>query len=308
MKNILIVGAGSVGQVYGYLLNKAGHNISYLIKEKYRLALSKGFTIEKLSIFHSSEKFYFSNFEIKTDNDAISNYDYIILTIGSHSLDPKWLADFNQKLMNSKLPPILISLQPGERDISTLRSYLPTFSIIPSTITLIAYNNENQVSYWIPLLLKTPFWGPSEILQSTINLFNHTEIKRYAPKNELHSFSQQLPNNLLGVLILFLQKNNWNFDSLKAKNNALFINSLEEAFDIISKKYHADLWWKFVLKNSFLYFYLFWILKKIAPFNLEKYLQDHFTKVMPQMLLNMKIFIDDGKQLNQKTQSLESLI
>ena len=49
--NVLIVGAGAVGQVYGYHLAKGGADVSFYIREQYAAELDRGFELYQLSLF-----------------------------------------------------------------------------------------------------------------------------------------------------------------------------------------------------------------------------------------------------------------
>ena len=83
-KNILIIGAGVIGQVYGAHLIEAGHKVTFLVREKYREQfIKKGITIHcEGSIFPYSCS---QNLEIKdaafiTNMPELSDIDYIFVT------------------------------------------------------------------------------------------------------------------------------------------------------------------------------------------------------------------------------------
>jgi hypothetical protein len=82
--NVLIMGAGVIGQVYGAHLMRAGHRVTFLVREKYREYFEKkGITIycEGAIIPYSCSE----NIEIKNGNYVtkipdLSDFDYIFVT------------------------------------------------------------------------------------------------------------------------------------------------------------------------------------------------------------------------------------
>ena len=65
MSKILLIGAGAVGQAYGFHLSRGGADITYFVREKYLEELSLGLTIECLSGSQKGKQ-EFHNFNIMT--------------------------------------------------------------------------------------------------------------------------------------------------------------------------------------------------------------------------------------------------
>jgi len=94
---ILIVGAGSIGRVYGYHLWKGGANIHYYVRDHNKQNLTNyPLRMHKLSSsvrwFNKSETKKFSDYNVITDNEIKNNnvtnlpskLDYVIFTIPPH--------------------------------------------------------------------------------------------------------------------------------------------------------------------------------------------------------------------------------
>ncbi|HIA02218.1 MAG TPA: hypothetical protein EYN66_09955, partial [Myxococcales bacterium] len=45
---VLIIGAGAVGQIYGYFLQRAGAEVSFFVKDKYAEECRQGFPLHHL--------------------------------------------------------------------------------------------------------------------------------------------------------------------------------------------------------------------------------------------------------------------
>jgi len=102
---VLIIGAGNIGRVYGYHLSKAGVKVHYYVREHHRQNLtSHPLRLHRLtSVFRflnksSTEKF--SDYTITTDTDIANGQapnlpeqlNYVIFTVPAHSLsEGDWL-------------------------------------------------------------------------------------------------------------------------------------------------------------------------------------------------------------------------
>jgi len=111
---VLIVGAGSIGRVYGYHLSKGGANVHYYVREHNKKNLSNyPLRIHQLTSsfrrFNKSHTEKFSNYTVTTDSEVASgntpnlpkNIDYAIFTIPPHQSQGEW---FNNlvKFLNNK--------------------------------------------------------------------------------------------------------------------------------------------------------------------------------------------------------------
>jgi len=110
---ILIVGAGSIGRVYGYHFNKGGANVHYYVREhnkvnliNYPLRMHK--LTSSLRWFNKSHTEKFSDYTVTTDTEIANNnapnlpkqIDYAIFTLPAHQSKGEWfnnLVDFLNK-------------------------------------------------------------------------------------------------------------------------------------------------------------------------------------------------------------------
>jgi 2-dehydropantoate 2-reductase len=98
--NFLIIGTGVVGQIYGALLHKSGHNVTFVTREKY---LNR-FKDEGIKIqIGSHEKLIFKNCKFITQLKDTDRFDYIFLAIRTDQRDEINLLFDNLDLSESNL-------------------------------------------------------------------------------------------------------------------------------------------------------------------------------------------------------------
>ncbi len=110
--------------------------------------------------------------------------------------------------------------------------------------------------------------------------------------------------NFLNIFIFVLEHQNWKLNEFKTKKRAdVLTKAIDESFNILSAKLGKPKpsWTKFL--NRFTYSFLIHLSKFLMPFDLETYLEVHFTKVSPQMKRNLDelIKIAEENQINYPT-------
>jgi 2-dehydropantoate 2-reductase len=161
---ILLVGAGAVGQAYGYHLRRGGAEVTFLVKEKYRAEAEAGFLLHRHRPFRRPKTFYFDDFDVISDpEDAGKNrWDQVWLCIPSTALDGPWLGELCGRIGQATL----VSLQPGVEDLERIARVYEPAKIVIGLITLIAYQAplageslRPGVAYLLPPMAPIPF-GP----------------------------------------------------------------------------------------------------------------------------------------------------
>lgn len=226
--NILIVGAGAVGQVYGHHFSTAGHQVSYLIKEKYQSALSNGMVLYSLNNdpdLHSPV--HFTNYQLVTSWPEYKDHqlDLIVLTIPSNALRT---LDFEQikRTTESKIP--ILMLQPSEEDRALILNELPGQPLAEGLISLIAYQTplldqrhpelsqqpaKEGIACYLPPM-KMPLSATDKALaRNMVQLFQDSGIKaRYSNSAVADS---RLPSAFLMTFLCCLESADWNLKALR---------------------------------------------------------------------------------------------
>lgn len=302
-KKILIVGAGAVGQVYGYQLASAGHDVHFFVKEKYKEELEQGLTLYKLNTDKQKSKpIQFNNFRIVTDwaQAQQHSWDQVYLTISSTALQGLDLKALKTTLGNATLG----LMQPGPHDLALVAKIIPAAQIVQGLITLISYAaplpgeqvSKPGVAYWLPPMAATPFNG--EAVRRTDLITTFTGSGMAAKSNKNLGKSALFPTAFLMTFLTALEAADWKFSRLQNDQQLLdnMIAAKKEAFSAVASAHGAKepLWAH--MNSTLILKALIRIAPHAVPLDLETYFKVHFTKVKDQTKLFMQTYIDDAKQ------------
>lgn len=304
---ILIVGAGAVGLVYGHHLTQAGHQVTFLVKEKYQTQLEQEETIlYYLNKDKSLQKpIVFDQFSVITNWENANDFDLIALTISSNALRQLPLPIIKEKMANKAK---LLMLQPSDEDFIHLSQTISREQILQGMITLISYPTPEVnpkvtpvgTAYYLPPLpmpLSVPLSKSGSAKQQStlaevVNLFNGARIK--ARKVDSALDESRIISAFTMTLLCVLEAANWEFERLNQSTellqqlskgqNALLINKLSGQGIALKCK---QVLLKALLKPWF-YKSLIWLAPKVLPLPIEAYLKKHFLKVRPQTVMYMQ--------------------
>jgi hypothetical protein len=305
---ILIVGAGAVGLVYGHHFVKAGHQVTFLVKEKYQSSLEddkqKGVVLYHLNKDKNLQQpLRFTNFSIITQWDEVDGFDLVALSISSTALRQLPLLAIKEKLGNSKKSANLLMLQPSEEDLEHLTQEIPKEHILQGMITLISYQTDNineginpaGTAYYLPPLpmpISTSDQQQKGNLKTVVALFNQSGIKAKAVNSALDE--SRLISAFFMTFLCALEAANWEFYRLK-NSKALLLKLSAAQQDLLPQKIMTSGAFAKIKKGllkSLLKPWFYKALIKISPafipLPLEAYLKKHFLKVRPQTLMYMQ--------------------
>lgn len=169
---ILIVGAGAVGQTYGYHLSRGGADVTFLVKEKYRAQAEAGFLMHHHRPLRRPRSFYFDAYRVISDVEEVGKHrwDQVWLCISSTALDGLWLAELTARIGHATL----VSLQPGLEDLERVAQVYDPAKIIAGMITFIAYQSPLPgedlgpgIAYFLPPMMPNPF-SPLHLSQGSL--------------------------------------------------------------------------------------------------------------------------------------------
>lgn len=304
-KEILIIGAGSVGLVYGYYLAKAGFSVTFFIKEKYQSELEKGTFLYNLrKDKHLKSPIHFKEFSTMVSFDELNskNWSQIYFCISSTALHTFDFPAFNA---NIKGEPSIIKLQPGIEDLELLQKYYPKERIIEGMISLISYpcplptENVKQpgTAFWFPPLAPIPFSGEQKRKDEIIQTFKTAGISAGSSRDVF--MDSLFPSGFLAGLVSSLELADWKFSELKNSRKLLhgFKELNNDIFAVLEQQYSQKRPLIFRLINrTWIFKLLIRIAPKIVPFDLEAYLKVHFSKVKDQSLFHLRNYKDAGNK------------
>ena len=135
-RNVLLVGAGAVGQAYGFHLDRGGAAITYFVREKYVEALRGGVSVRCHNGRHAGHH-HFDTYALITTLEelASSQWDEVWLCVSSPALRQGWLSDLLGRIGGATL----VMLQPGLRDYELICEHIPADQVVRGMITLVSY-------------------------------------------------------------------------------------------------------------------------------------------------------------------------
>lgn len=315
-QNILIIGAGAVGLVYGKHFSDAGKKVRFLVKENHLQGLKEGVLLYNLGKDAKREKpILFNNYALISNFETLSqtNWQQIYLCFSSVALHA---FDFQGLKKNLQGSPTIVLLQPGITDFSIVEQHFPSSQIVQGMISLISYYTplpaekavDKGIAYWLPPLVSTPFSGEKTTCKAVIQTFKKGRISANKIKDvSKHSL---FPSAFLVTFLVVLEANNWNFKTLKANKNALneLCQANKEMFSALSKKYTMGVPLAFKLANRVSAIKtLLNLAPRIMPLDLEAYLKAHFTKVNEQTKMYLNDYLTLAKTTNTSYEYLEKL-
>ena len=309
--NILIVGAGAVGQVYGHHFQQQGHQVTFLIKEKYQAELSQGMTLYHLNKDKSLENpISFDEYQLITDwpDHSSHNFDVILLSIPSTALRHLPFADV-ERCCSQKTP--ILMLQPSAEDFAILADNLPGVPLAEGLISLIAYqtpliDNRNQqlsqqpdkrgIAYYLPPMAMPLSSDNQQLARQLTTLFNDSNIKARVSRSAIAD--SKVPSAFLMTFLCALEAADWNLEQLS--QNKTLLRELTSAQRFFLPTRLPQGWQQTIASilvtaalRPMLYRLLIRVAPWLLPLPLEAYLKFHFSKVRQQTLLYMHDYIKE---------------
>lgn len=304
---VLIVGAGSIGQLYGYYFQRGGAAVDVFVRPKYKAEAKEGFALyERKKGLQDPASFVPDGVLSAIDEVEERLYSAVVLAIASDGLRGDWFAALAAGIGDATL----VSLSPALEDQEFLEGFLPAEQIVNGLITAVSYPapmageeaQEAGTAYWFPPLTPAFFEGERERLIPLIEVLNRGGMTSRALKG-LQS-KAAFATAVLMPAVAVLETVGWSFKALRKdrERRRLLVAAAKETLAIteVLTGERRPLPMRF-LSPSTLAMGLFFA-PAVPPFDLERYVQLHFTKVGAQTRLYLADFIEE----RQKNGELES--
>src|SRR5687768_9790918 len=136
---VLLVGAGAVGQVYGYFLKQGGASVAFHVKEKHAEEARRGYSLYPLNRRKARRSpVKFDGFEVLTSLDDVKarTWDQVYLCMSSTGLRGEWTAPFLRSIGDATV----VFLQPGLDDREYLGQWVPEDRLVQGSIPIVSYH------------------------------------------------------------------------------------------------------------------------------------------------------------------------
>lgn len=309
--NILLVGAGAVGQVYGRHLARAGHHVTFFVKEKYASALSGGLPLHRLGHLREQHEVWRDYAVVSSlPSVAATAWDQVWLCMASDALR----SELSQQVIAAAGAATVVALQPGPEDMLLVRQHLPkAATLVQGLITFISYQSPlpgregpGGIAYFLSPLAPGLFSGPHQAVQGVVAALQAGGMAaREVTDLEGASAGSEA---VLQPLVAALEQHGWKLTGFSSSPLlALGREAGREALDILARDRGAKVALQKMLLTPLANRLLLLLAPKVLPLELEPYLEYHFTKVGQQTRDMLDSYIRLGERHGLPTENLRRL-
>jgi len=330
--NILLVGAGAVGQVFGAYLGEAGARVTFEVKARHLDAARAGFVLYRRGKggrggaggrrgvgdtgLPSSPPWRFNDFDLRTADDALLNesYDQIWLCTSSQDLRNPWLDALAAHSGNATI----VSLQPDMDDRAYLIERFTEARLVQGLIGFLSYQTELPgevdpepgVAYWLPPGLATDFDGEPSRVREVVETLGRAgfpaRVRANIPNTSALRSATTMP------VVAALECAGWSLDALLgARKNAEGLGrgvaASREALAIVDAVLGTRSGLQRMTMRASLARIALALAPKLTPFDLEAYLEFHFKKTAPQTRFLLDTWISHAGTRGLACESLVEL-
>ena len=311
--SILVVGAGSIGQLYGHCLARGGAQVGVYVRPRYTDEAHSGYRLYDLRRgFDAPETFSPDAVYSRPEELSATDHDAVLLCIPSDGLRGPWLEDFCRAIGDTPI----ISLTPGLGDRDYLRQYVADECLGIGLITAISYPcpmpgetvDEPGTAYWLPPLAPAYFEGPDEVLRPVTEPLGNGGMK--ARKIDAVATRSAFGSSLLIPFIAALESTGWSLPKLRRSRDRrrLLARACDEALEAVESKLDARRPFPVRFLGPTNWRGLLTVAPWFPPFDLEVYLQVHFTKVGKQTRMMLEDYIDRRREDGLDSPALQQLL
>jgi ketopantoate reductase len=310
--DVLIVGAGAVGQVLGRHLHAAGARVSFFVKEQHRAEVERGFDLHTLHTVGAATRdpWKAQGVCVSAAEVARLRLSQAYLTVPSSAMSGPWLP----ALLAAAGEAIVVALQPSVEDHELLlaagaspeRLVLGVTSFVSFAAADAVPGGPVCTAVWFPPLSTSPFEGPAGAVESVVGLLRSGRF----PASVARGLERRLAavSALVSVYAATIEASGWSLDAFVSSGGVnRGARAAREAVAIVA--------WKHGSPSPGVRLALVpWVVRlglglavRVAPFSLEAYVQRHFTKVGAQTRLLLSRLINQGHAAGLPCSTLEEL-
>lgn len=309
--NILIVGAGAVGQVYGRHLARAGHAITFFVKPAHRAGLEQGLPLHRLGwLRHEGETWRGYELLDRVGDVASRDWDQVWLCVAADAL----AAPLTREVVAAAGPATVVCLQPGPESAGHVREWLADpRQLVQGLITFISYQSPlpgrpgpRGIAYFLSALAPGLFAGTDARVGPVLDALRRGGMaaRRVADFDRAAGGSDAT----LIPLVAALELNGWQLDRL-AGSEALALGraAATEALVALAADRGARVGPQKLLLAAPALRALLFLAPKVLPLALGPYLEYHFSKVGRQTREMLESYMAAGRRQGLPVARLQEL-
>ena len=286
--NILVIGAGAIGQVFGRHLHLGGHEVTFYVRSQQVGRLSEGLLLYHLNQRQARKKpIVFDSFQTITDREQIAakNWDQVYLCLPSNALR----SDFFETLGPNTGQATVITIQPGLNDRQIVTQRFGESRVVSGMITFTSYAAPLPgetvpfpgTAYWFPPLVATPFSGAPKRVEAVVATLRRgrlpARVHPNVPRSIAFFTAAQTP------LTAGLQNAGWSFKQFRRSHfRPLAERAAGEAIKVVSEYYHHKPPFTLRSLRGLTFRLALNLSPHIYPFDLEQFFAAHYAKLEEQ--------------------------
>jgi len=310
---VLLVGAGAVGQAYGFHLQQGGTRVAFLVKPKYAEAARAGFSVYPLNTKAGKrrEPTPFSGFEVLTDTAevAAARWDQVWLCLSSTALRAAWF----DALCGAIGEATLVSLTPALDDHAYVTARYPEDRVVSGMINMISYQAplpgeevpEPGVAYYRPG--KNPFSGPDDArVAGVVDALSAGGWKAKRIKDAARPAN--FGSAMMMPTLVALELSGWSFAAVrKSPHLKAAVGASREAMRVVAAYRRESRPLSRLVMRPWILRLLTRLAPRVLPLDVETYLRYHFEKVGDQTAFMLERYATLGGEHGVPTPTLNTL-
>ena len=311
--NALVVGAGAVGQVFARHLQQGGGEVTFLARSSHLDRLREGLTLYPLHRRQArSRPIRFDAFQVIVDPGQVRarSWDQIYLCVPSTALREDLLEPLSAAIGEATL----VTIQPGLEDREAILRHFGESQVVAGMVSFVSYPAPLPgeavptpgIAYWFPPLLATPFSGSPERARAVVGSLRSggfpARVHPDVPTLAAFVVAAQM------CLTAGLEGVDWSFSRLRQSPLLeLGYAALGEAVRVVGAYHSAEPPWPLRHLRVAMIRMLLRLAERINPFDLERFIAQHYTKLRGQTRLLFDAYIEQGRRRQLPTAALQQL-
>lgn len=311
--DVLVVGAGAVGQAYALALQRAGTAVHFFVKPHHEDRLAAGMPIRERGLFADGPLHDLSGCPRLTDWDTVAarSWHSVWLAVDSTALQGAWV----EALGNALGAATVVLFQTGASSRAHVLAHLPAAQTVSAMIPFLSWwaplspgdpvPDGPQMCVWHPPLMSTPLSGP---LDRVLDIKALLEAGGLGTRITPNAAAQgALGSAVLLPTIAGLEVVDWRLDGLRRRSTLKGVLAAIHEARAIAGRIHGVPVGTGALLRPLLFQVVAWLAPRVAPLDLETYLRVHFTKVGAQTRASLAALVETGRTAGQSTTALARL-
>ncbi len=291
---VLVVGAGAVGQVFALHLQRGGAKVSFFVRPQHALP-------PQLTLFPEVKgRAVLEGFERLSAPAEVSKrrFDQIWLAVPSNTLHGPWLPE----LLRATGDATVVALAPeSEGNVPPERRVLGVITFVAWQRPLPGEAGETGVAFWFPPLARVPLSGPKERVDAVYALLEAGGLR---PQRVEDAGKMAAPlTALLMATVAGMESAGWTVRGFRGHWAKLAAGGAREALRLAGAPAPFRL-----AAHGWLLATGLGLGKRVVPFDLEGYFRYHFTKVGAQTRELLRHWLAQASAQRLATPNLQALL